>query len=616
MTISLVSSPPRPSTATPHSELVWSTLAPLIAARPTMRLWSAQRRFGEVRRLTVKAPGVPAAVPIYNRGRTRMLVFDLDSTRGGRQAVLADRARILGWLQSCGGRAVVDSSTSGGCHVIVPLDRAVELDALQCVVTAAARRCPTLDVSPMLNPATGCITVPGAACKQGGHRRLLGLLDDAAEVLRDGNPTQILLDLQAHLGVDDPGATPASAAIDVPSTFFDHGPAGPQLAEKYWKRSPMPAAVAAFAESGVMPSDGRWPSRSEARQSVLTHALWRGYTLADIEQLIQPHQLWHTGLGQAYRHYRSSTQHALTTDWRKAQQWVHQALTRIQACTHKNVEHTGGRGANPATEAHARWLAHALWWCDTSLRSAPHRWTVAAVLQGLAISGARAGQVINGVVVVGVGGRSLSIAAGLISESAVWSALRLLRETPGSPVLLISRGRGLQADRYALTTPDVLAPASGEHWRAPVAQVHPAWSMVGLQYRRIFEVVEAGAASTVAEVAATARVSRSSAYDGVAELCRIGLIRRYRGRLELGDTSLDVLGERLGVEGYRAARIEAHQQDREVWRRYLATRAEPVVEPELPRAPASVIVTAWDLLEGPERQDYLAAVMATGPPAE
>lgn len=582
-----------------------------------MRLWSAQRRFGEVRRLTAKAPDVPAAVPIYNRGRTRMLVFDLDATRGGRQAVLADRARILGWLQSCGGRAVVDSSTSGGCHVLVPLDRAVELDALQLLLTAAARRCPTLDVSPMLNTATGCITVPGAVCKQGGRRRLLGLLDAAAEVLQDGNPAQILLDLQAHLGVgDDPGPTPAAAAIDVPSPFFDHGPTGPQLAEKYWKQSPMPAAVAAFAQSGVMPSDGRWPSRSEARQSVLTHALWRGYTLADIERLIQPHQVWHTGLGQAYERYRSTTQHALAADWRKAQQWVHQALTRIQACTHKKVEHTGGRGATPATEVPARWLAHALWWCDTSLRSAPHRWTVAAVLQGLALSGARAGEVINGVVVVGVGGRSLSIAAGLISESSVWSALRLLRETPGSPVLLVSKGRGLQADRYALTTPDVLATAGDERWRAPVAQVHPAWSMIGLQYRRLFEVVEAGAASTVAEVATTARVSRSSAYDGVAELCRIGLLRRYRGRLELGDTSLDALGERLGVESYRAARIEAHQHDREVWRRYLATRAEPVVEPELPRAPAWVTVTAWDLLEGPERQDYLAAVMATGPPAE
>lgn len=616
MTTSLVADLPQQASATQHPERVWATLAPLIAARPSMRLWSAQRRFGEVRRLTSKVPEAPAAVPIYNRGCTRMLVFDLDATRGGPQAVLADCANILGWLKACGGRAIVDHSTSGGCHVLVPLDRAVKLDTLRAVLSAAARQCPTLDVSPMLNPASGCITVPGAACKQGGHRRLLGLLSDAVDVLQHPNPTSVLVDLQTHLGAEaicSPPLGGGGADDPISSPFFSPGPAGPQLAEKYWKRSPMPAAVSAFAESGTMPRDGRWRSRSEARLSVLTHALWRGYTLSDIHHLIQPHEAWSAGLGLAYQRYRSNSTDAMASDWSKAQQWLNQALPRIQACTHKKVEHTGG--ATHPTATHARWLAHALWWCDTSLRSTPHRWAVAAVLQGLAISGARAGHVINGVVVVAVGGRSLSIAAGLISESSVWSALRLLRDTPGSPVLLVRKGRGVNADRYALTTPDVQAPDAGQLGGAPVAQVHPVWSMIGLQYRRLFEVVAAGVAITVEQVAATARVSRSSAYDGVAELCRIGLVRRHRGHLELGDVSLDVLGERLGVEHHRAARIEAHRQDRVAWRRYLAARADPVVEPEVPTTTtARVTVTAWDLLDGPEGQDYLAAVMATGPP--
>lgn len=84
-----------------------------------MRLWSAEHRFGEVRRLTTKCLSVPAAVPLYRRGRTRMLVFDLDSKRGGPQGVDRDRDRILGWIHSCGGRAVSDVSTSGGSHILV-----------------------------------------------------------------------------------------------------------------------------------------------------------------------------------------------------------------------------------------------------------------------------------------------------------------------------------------------------------------------------------------------------------------------------------------------------------------------------------------------------------------
>ena len=612
MTTSLVADLPPHASATPPPGRVWATLAPLIAARPVMRLWSAQRRFGDVRRLTAKAPDAPAAVPIYNRGCTQMLVFDLDATRGGRSAVLADRARIMEWLQACGGRAVIDHSTSGGCHVLVPLDRAVTLDDLRPVLTAAARRCPTLDVSPMLNPATGCITVPGAACKQGGHRRLVGTLSDAVAVLSRPNSAELLIELHTHLGPDDCSGAAATAVVAPASQFFSHGPSGLHLIDRYWKRSPMPAAVIAFAESATMPRDGRWRSRSEARLSVLVHALWRGHTLRDIQRLIEPHQRWHSGLGQSYRHYRTRSAQALESDWQKAQQWVDQALTTIQRSTHKKIEHTGG--TNRSTATHARWLTHALWWCDTSLRSNPHRWVVAAVLQGLAISGARAGHVVNGVVVVAVGGRSLSIAAGLISESSVWSALRLLRDTPGSPVLLVGQGRGINADRYALTTPDVRAPDSDQSWHAPVADVHPVWSMVGLQYRRLFEVVEAGAAATVEQVCATARVSRSSAYDGVAELCRIGLLRRHRGRIELAAISLDDLGQRLGVEHLRVARIESHRQDREAWRRYLRTRADPVIEPELPAATVAVTVAAWDLPEGSERQDYLAAVMATGPP--
>ena len=103
----------------------------------------------------------------------------------------------------------------------------------------------------------------------------------------------------------------------------------------------------------------------------------------------------------------------------------------------------------------------------------------------LAVSAARAGSVIDGVPVVAVGGRSFSLAAGLLSESTVWAILRRLRETPGAPILLIAKGSGLVADRYALTTPDITDPTPDDPGRPAVTDVHPAWAVLGHQHRRI-----------------------------------------------------------------------------------------------------------------------------------
>ena len=89
--------------------------------------------------------------------------------------------------------------------------------------------------------------------------------------------------------------------------------------------------------------------------------------------------------------------------------------------------------------AHRHWLARAIRWCDITLRSHPQRWAAAAVLQALAISAVRAGELVNGVPVVAIGGRSLSIAAGLLSESTVWAVLRTLRDMSGAPILLVNK---------------------------------------------------------------------------------------------------------------------------------------------------------------------------------
>jgi len=190
----------------------------------------------------------------------------------------------------------------------------------------------------------------------------------------------------------------------------------------------------------------------------------------------------------------------------------------------------------------------------------------------------------------------------------------MLRETPGSPVLLVERGVGVRADRYALTTPDVCDARPEAAGRPRVVDVHPVWSVIGLRYRRLYELVASDVVSTVGELRVAARISRSSAYDGVAELARLGLIRQAAGRLVMAEVTLDDLAARLGVADDRAARIAAHQEARTRWRQWLAGRRYPRVEPELPDGPLSP-EPLWRPLLDAERHEYLAAVLATGPPA-
>lgn len=610
MTITDLGVRQRSPASDPEAAQVWAALAPLLAARPSMRLWSAEHRFGEVRRLTTKCPSVPAAVPLYRRGRTRMLVFDLDSKRGGPQGVDRDRDRILGWIHSCGGRAVSDVSTSGGSHILVPLARATPVEEVRAVMTAAAARCPTLDITPMLNPSAGCISVPGSACREGGHRRLQGSLADAITTLTTPNPGELLPDLLSLLAVQ---ATAASPPTTETTTYFTGTGVTTQLRPAYRRCTPLPAPVAAFARTAKLPTSGRWDTKSEARLAVLIHLMWRGYTLDEVRQHAHRGGMW-PGLEICYRRYRHFPDRALIADWSAARAWLEQILPTVHSGTHKKHTSTGGSGWGDRSERHARWLVHAVWWCDITLRTHPSRWMVAAVLQALAVSGMRAGEVVNGVPVVAVGGRSLSVAAGLISESTVWSVLRMLRDYPGSPVLLVRHGTGLCADRYALTTPDVRDPAPHAPNRVQLCTVHPVWSAVGMHYRRVYELVESGTVSTIDHVRCDARMSRSGAYAAVAELARLGLLRRSAHRIELGPVSLDDLADRLGVAETRAERITGHQRARQEWRRWLDSRRVPRTEAPAHQRPLYGGVPRWDPLPTHELTDYLAAVMATGPP--
>lgn len=589
----------------------WTLFATRMAARRSMRLWVADtKQFKGTGQIAARVPDVAAAVPLYSRrGRSRLLVFDLDFKADDPGAAEADYRRIMGWLNECGGRAVVDRSASGGIHILVPLQVAVTVDDVRALLYALATLCPTLDKTPMLNDRTGAISVPGSRCREGGFRVLVGEVSDALAVFEDRNGPDVLAQLTALVMAFMPPAEDGGCPGDLFYGEGDHG----RLAPAMCRHDEFPSAISAFAHRAVMPTDKRWKSRSEARLSVLIQAMWRGLTLAQVRARMLPGQPW-KGMASAYDKYAAGRERdrVLRRDWAAAQRWHEQRIAHFHTVTHKQ-QHTR---PSQVRQIHRRWLAHAIWWCDSTLRSDLLRWPVAAVLQALAVSAARAGETIEGEHTVAVGGRSLSLAAGLLSETTVWAVLRMLREMPGSPIRLVEQGGGTSADRYALVRPDVLDPSPDGAGRPVVEGVHEAWSTLGVQHRRIYEAVAALGVEKVTDIASAARVSLSAAYESVAVLCGVGLLRRGRGWVRPGDTTLDDIAGQHRLDRLRRRRINFYRAARVRWRKWLASRPLELMlraVRQVATKTGRILITVD--LKGAEYDDYLAAVLTEGPPA-
>lgn len=607
-----------------HADRTWAALAPLMAARPTMRLWAPEGGFDKRVALTQRRPDAPAAVMLFRRQRTRVLAFDLDAKLAGAAAVDADRARLVFWLSGYGAKFISDRSTSGGAHVIVPLAHAVTFDQLGPFMRAAAALYPTLDIKPMSNPNQGCLTVPGSATREGGVRVLDGELDTAVEVMTKRNHVELFDDLvdsivsprflESASSIAVTG-TPARLVVPPPAEYFEGEGSDARLLSVYRRSTPLPASIRRFAEVGTIPPDKRQWSPSEGRQAVLVHVCWRGCSLNDVRARVTTGQ-WSGGLGRAYQRY--SDRHrdaAVSRDWAEAQRWVAEQARIIRSATHRKRErYTGGEGHHPPPTLQRRWLAHATAWCDVRFRSDTGRWMKAAVLQAIGSAAAKTGKVVNGTPVVRVGGRSLSIGAGLVSEASVWAVLRELREMPGSPILLQSQGSGKRADSYALVLPDVLDGDPDSSGRPELVDVHPVWSAIGLRYRRAYEVLQRATEGLHPdELAIAARMSRSSTYEAVSELARVGLVVRGRGQVRCGSLTLDELGEQLGVFEDRAARIAEHRASRAIWHEWLVLRGSRPTRHVWTAQPANPAIT-WTTLNESDQADYLDAQMSTGPP--
>ena len=213
---------------------------------------------------------------------------------------------------------------------------------------------------------------------------------------------------------------------------------------------------------------------------------------------------------------------------------------------------------------------------------------------------------------VGVGGRSLSLATGLLSETTVWEFLRETRDKAGAPLVRTRIAQGREPDYYALTQQNRLPISADAIAAARIENVHLAWKVVGHRHRRIYELIVNRGLRTPADIFAAAHVATSTGTPRLAALATAGLIHRARGTVTIGAVACRHRRS-PSPRGTTHARLARHQQQRADWHTWLAVREalrENVIGPD-PGAASDHVAAQHDHVV---EDEYLAAVLATGPP--
>lgn len=593
----------------------WAALAPLIAGRPRVR---ESRDGGKnyharwERPLTARLPRVPAAVPIYTAdGCARVLVVDLDTSKGGRDAVVRDAAAITSLVTRCGGRVICDESPSGGIHIYVPLADPVPFHDARDLALALATQTPTMDPTPNTNLGHGLIRPPGAAHKMGGHQTLRGSLAAAYHLARTGNPPQVWTKLTAALAPDITATQRArTKASDVDGTPPIKRASGPRE---------LTGAYLTMATTGTWDA-GRYASASEARQAIVTSAAWAGHSLAQIAARMTS-GTW-PGLAALYARYRPGTRHqALARDWTKARALIEKHQNSATGDERVRKSHTSEPTShrrpqdslNLATESNrgspAEYQFIREWWSALrhheldryTGRAAP---AIRMVLRALGEAGMKTGSRY-----IAFGTRSVALATGL-DHSTVAAHLRVLRSEPDPYIALVEADRGLQGDLYELRIPDVASDrATRAPWRAGKIQaLRPAFRELGLPAAYVYEALEqATERRSSFELAETTRLARSTVYEALETLAAYGLAEQQGGRwCVVAGTSLRQIGEALGCVSDIEAQLTRYRIERAAWRAVLGGQAL-LVETIVPDQAYSLL--PWPTAPPPDAQDRMESVI-------
>ena len=157
----------------------WSLTA-TVSPRSTVRV-AVMDAYGAVlnsyrqhHRIGAKALELPWAVYLTGDDqRFRLLGFDLDA-KGDVTQAHRDAEVLAGVLSDVGiPHVVCASGPTGGRHVWVALAESVDAGIVATLARLLRHLCPSLDLAPLTNPATGCLRPPGAPHRAGGTSKVI-----------------------------------------------------------------------------------------------------------------------------------------------------------------------------------------------------------------------------------------------------------------------------------------------------------------------------------------------------------------------------------------------------------------------------------------------------------
>ena len=607
---------------------MWAALAPLVAARPTVRLRVAGGRYVQSPgRVDAGVPARPAAVHLFTRdGSTRCVALDLDAHHRSPAQVGRDTNTVLALALHHGLQTVVDESPNGGRHVYLPLARPLAASDVAALARALAVRLRSLDVSGLLNPATGAIRPPGSPHPAGGHQQLLTPLHEAIGAFAVPSTPASVERLFAALQLRPP--TPV-AVPDGAEREARQPAAGAGAVRTSNRRPPAPAPASgsglgsasrphsgaalppALAEITTRGGQGSYLSGSEARAAVLASATRRGWDRAAITAATQD-GTW-PGLAALYARYgaQPAQDRALQADLARTTRW----LTTQDAAAPAREASAPPSGRPPGSRVQSsptRPLKPHPPGPDLTQGDRPdflRLWCSALAVHERTLVG-QAGYVDRLVLralgwfadqrgsrYVDVGVRALGIRTGLDHTTAA-ASLRRLRQAPEPMLELLSpasNGDGSTGDLYELTIPAHLHHTAADRtWgRGPARLPCPALQVLGpaafLAYDAVATAGERdGRAATVDGIRQGAALPRRTVYAALAVLFEHGLLDRSSAGWVV---RADDPGRRRLLEQGRATtevRLARARRDRQGWRTHLELRspAHQVLATPRPARPA------------------------------
>ncbi|AWB88132.1 hypothetical protein [Mycetocola zhujimingii] len=123
--------------------------------------------------LSADAPTTPWAMPLTDvHGYFHYIAFDLDAGHGN---AIYDAAKLSHWLDELNiEHLVTRSGPTGGRHVWLSLHDGTDAAVVGTIGHLAAQLLPSLDITPLRNPATGSVRPPGAPHRQSGYSEPIG----------------------------------------------------------------------------------------------------------------------------------------------------------------------------------------------------------------------------------------------------------------------------------------------------------------------------------------------------------------------------------------------------------------------------------------------------------